>query len=57
VARDQLDLFYLTCWVTLVIFVLVGGVLAYAMIKFRAKTEADEHAEPPPRATATPWSR
>jgi cytochrome c oxidase subunit 2 len=47
VARQQLDLFYLTCWVTLVIFVIVGSVLAYAMIKFRARTDADLHAEPP----------
>jgi cytochrome c oxidase subunit 2 len=46
VARHQQDLFYLTCWVCLVIFVLVGSVLAYAMFKFRAKTDADEHAEP-----------
>ena len=44
VAREQLNLFYLTCWVSLVIFVLVGGALAYAMFKFRAKTEADTHA-------------
>src|SRR5690349_12195806 len=29
VAQSQLDVFYVTCWVTLVIFVLVGSVLAY----------------------------
>ena len=40
VARSQLEVFYVTCWVTLVIFILVGGVLAYATLKFRAKTEA-----------------
>jgi cytochrome c oxidase subunit II len=49
VARAQLNLFYLTCWVTLVIFIIVGSVLAYAMIKFRAKTDADLRAEPPPQ--------
>jgi cytochrome c oxidase subunit II len=54
VARVQLNLFYVTCWVTLVIFVLVGSVLAYATWKFRAKTEADEHAEPPPQSHGNP---
>src|SRR5471032_2835782 len=49
VARAQLSLFYVTCWVTLVIFIIVGSVLAYAMIKFRAKNEADLRAEPPPQ--------
>src|SRR5208283_3586592 len=41
VAREQLDLFYTTCWVTFVIFILVGTALAYAMIKFRARSEAE----------------
>ncbi|HEY4990383.1 MAG TPA: cytochrome c oxidase subunit II [Opitutaceae bacterium] len=54
VARHQQDLFYLTCWVCLVIFVLVGAVLAYAMIKFRARDAADEHAEPPPQGHGNP---
>ncbi len=54
VAREQLDLFYVTCWVTLFIFIVVGGVLAYAMVKFRARTEADEHAEPPPQGHGNP---
>ena len=55
VARRQMELFYTTCWVSLFIFVVVGGVLAYAMIKFRARGEADEHAEPPEQATEIPW--
>jgi cytochrome c oxidase subunit 2 len=54
VARDQLRVFYVTCWVTLVIFVVVGAVLAYATIKFRAKSAADEHAEPPPQSHGNP---
>jgi cytochrome c oxidase subunit 2 len=49
VARTQLDLFMVTVYVTAVIFVVVGAVLAYAMIKFRARTAADERAEPPPQ--------
>jgi cytochrome c oxidase subunit 2 len=54
VARSQLNLFYITCWVVLVIFVVVGAVLAYTMVKFRAKSEADEHAEPPPQGHGNP---
>jgi cytochrome c oxidase subunit II len=54
VARDQLQVFYVTVWVSLVIFILVGAALAYAMWKFRARTEADEHAEPPPQSHGNP---
>ena len=54
VAREQLKLFYVTCWVTLVIFIIVACVLAYATVKFRARTEADEHAEPPPQGHGNP---
>ncbi len=54
VARSQLDIFMVTVWVTLVIFIIVGAVLAYATWKFRAKTEADEHAEPPPQSHGNP---
>ena len=50
VARAQWDLFMVTVWVTMFIFVIVGTVLAYAQIKFRAKSEAEEHAEPPAEA-------
>jgi len=54
VARSQLEVFYVTCWVTLVIFILVGGVLAYATLKFRAKTEAEEKAIPPEQGHGNP---
>ena len=54
VAREQLHIFYVTCWVSLVIFVIVAGVLAYATLKFRARSEADEHAEPPPQGHGNP---
>ncbi len=50
VARSQLSLFYVTVAVTAVIFVVVGSVLAYATVRFRARTDADEHAEPPPQS-------
>jgi len=54
VARAQYDVFMTTVYVTLFIFVVVGAVLAYAQIKFRAKSEADEHAEPPPQGHGNP---
>ncbi|MFI5356966.1 MAG: cytochrome c oxidase subunit II [Opitutales bacterium] len=54
VAREQLRVFYVTCAVILVIFVLVGAVLAYATIKFKARNAADEHAEPPTQSHGNP---
>jgi len=54
VAQRQWDLFMITVWVTMGIFVVVGAILAYAQIKFRAKSEADEHAEPPPQGHGNP---
>lgn len=54
VARAQLEVFYVTVWVTMIIFVIVGTVLAYASIKFKARNAADEHAEPPPQGHGNP---
>jgi cytochrome c oxidase subunit 2 len=54
VAQSQQDLFMVTVYVTTFIFIVVGSVLAYAQIKFRAKSEADEHAEPPPQGHGNP---
>jgi cytochrome c oxidase subunit 2 len=54
VAEAQRNLFYVTCWVTFVIFIIVGSVLAYATLKFRARNVADEHAEPPPQGHGNP---
>jgi cytochrome c oxidase subunit 2 len=54
VAARQWDLFMITVYVTTFIFIVVGAVLAYAQIKFRAKSEADEHAEPPPQGHGNP---
>ncbi|MBL9214017.1 MAG: cytochrome c oxidase subunit II [Opitutaceae bacterium] len=55
VAKSQWDLFMVTVYVTTFIFIVVGAVLAYAQIKFRAKTQADEHAEPPPQGHGNPF--
>ncbi len=54
VAKEQLDVFYVTLWVTMVIFVLVGAVLAYATFKFKARSSEDEHAEPPEQSHGNP---
>jgi cytochrome c oxidase subunit 2 len=55
VAQSQQDLFMVTVYVCTFIFVIVGAVLAYAQIKFRAKSEEDEHAEPPPQGHGNPF--
>ncbi len=54
VAQRQLEVFYVTCWVTLVIFLIVGAVLAYATLKFRARNDSDEHAAPPEQSHGNP---
>ncbi len=54
VARTQLDVFYVTLWVTGIVFVLVAGVLAYATWKFKARNTADEHAPTPPQGHGNP---
>lgn len=54
VAKAQYDVFMVTVWVTTFIFIVVGAVLAYAQIKFRAKNEADEHAAPPEQSHGNP---
>jgi cytochrome c oxidase subunit 2 len=54
VARHQLELFYLTCWVSLFIFVVVGAVLAYATLKFKSRGSADDSAEPPDESHGNP---
>lgn len=49
VAEQQLQLFYVTLWVTAFIFVTVGSVLAYATFRFRQRPgDADK---PPPAQT------
>jgi cytochrome c oxidase subunit 2 len=50
VARAQLNVFMVTVYVTAFIFVVVGSVLAFATLKFKARTTADDQAEPPPQS-------
>lgn len=54
VARSQWDLFMVTVYVTMFIFVVVGAVLAYAQIRFRARSAEDEHAELPAQGHGNP---
>ena len=54
VGKVQLNLFFVTCWVTAVLFVFTGSALAYAMIKFRAKTPEEEKAIPPEQGHGNP---
>lgn len=55
VAQSQLDVFYVTVWVTLAVFIIVAGVLAYATIKFKARKSDDEHAPVPPQGHGNPF--
>lgn len=54
VAHAQRHVFYVTCWVTFIIFILVGSTLAYTTLKFRARNQADENAEPPEQSHGNP---
>lgn len=42
VAQNQADIFYLTLWVTLFLFVTVGGALALATIRYRKRKDEPE---------------
>lgn len=54
VAEAQRQVFFVTVWVTLVIFVLVGSTLAYATWRFRARPSDGERAEPPHQSHGNP---
>lgn len=54
VARTQLDVFYVTLWVTLLVFVLVAGVLAYATLKYKARKD-DANKPMPPQGHGNPF--
>jgi cytochrome c oxidase subunit 2 len=55
VAQSQQDLFMVTVYVCTGIFIVVGAVLAYAQIRFRAKSDTDEQAAPPPQGHGNPF--
>jgi cytochrome c oxidase subunit 2 len=46
VAQNQADIFYITLWVTLFLFVTVGGALGYSIWRFRLKKGDDPKAIP-----------
>ncbi len=55
VAASQWDLFMVTVKVTTFIFVVVGAILAYAQIKFRAKPGNGEKVAPPEQGHGNPF--
>jgi cytochrome c oxidase subunit 2 len=55
VARSQLEVFYVTVWVTLAIFLIVAGVLAYATFKFKAKDSDAANAPIPDQGHGNPF--
>jgi cytochrome c oxidase subunit 2 len=55
VARTQLDVFYVTVWVTMIIFVIVASILAYATIKFRARGPIDKNSHVPDQGHGNPF--
>jgi cytochrome c oxidase subunit 2 len=54
VARSQLNVFYVTLWVSIFIFLTVGSVLAYAQIKFRVRKGQEDDDVPPPQTHGHP---
>ena len=54
VAKTQLDVFYVTLWVTGITFVIVAGIMGYAMLKFRAKDSDDPKASIPHQGHGNP---
>ena len=54
VAQEQWSLFMVTVYVTAFIFLIVGGILAYAQIKFRAKPDGGEKTERPVQGHGNP---
>jgi len=54
VAKSQLDVFYVTLWVTGITFVIVASIMAYAMLKFRARKGDDDKAAIPHQGHGNP---
>ena len=54
VAKSQLDVFYVTLWVTGITFVIVVSILTYATLKFKARPSDDPHAAIPHQGHGNP---
>jgi cytochrome c oxidase subunit 2 len=54
VAKAQLNVFYVTLWVTGITFVIVASIMAYATWKFRARKTDDPHAVMPHQGHGNP---
>ncbi len=55
VAESQRHVFYVTVWVTGIIFVLVASVLTYATLKYKARNDSDEQTPTPPQGHGNPF--
>lgn len=54
VAESQLDVFYVTLWVTGITFVIVSSILTYATLKFKARKNDDPNAVVPHQGHGNP---
>jgi cytochrome c oxidase subunit II len=54
VAKTQLEVFYVTLWVTGITFVFVAAVLAYATLRYKARKTDDPNATPPEQGHGNP---
>lgn len=54
VAASQLDVFYVTLWVTGITFVIVASIMAYATLKYRARKGDDAKAAIPHQGHGNP---
>lgn len=54
VAASQLDVFYVTLWVTGITFVIVAAIMAYATLKYRARKDDDAKAAVPHQGHGNP---
>ena len=57
VAQVQFDVFMATVWLVVVLFALVGGLLVYAVIKFRFRAGDETSPRSSKTATAIPSSK
>lgn len=54
VAKSQLEVFYVTLWVTGITFVIVAGLIAYATLKYKARPTDDAKAAVPHQGHGNP---
>ncbi|MCX6937472.1 MAG: cytochrome c oxidase subunit II [Verrucomicrobia bacterium] len=55
VAKAQLEVFHVTVYVTFAVFFIVAGILAYATIKYKARSDSAEKAPVPDQGHGNPF--